>query len=313
MKMISIGVPCYNEEENIELMYNAITEQMRLLPEYDYEILFADNSSTDSSQTILRKIAASDKHVKVIINQANFGPDRSGINMSKNTIGDAFISIPCDFQEPPEMIPLFIQEWEKGADIVWGQKNKSKENKIKYLCRGLFYSIIDFMSDYPQLKQVSGFGLMDRKVLDIIHITQFQDPEYNARNLVCEYGFNIKLISYTQNRRERGKSSYNLTRYFAFAINSLCNSSVKPLHFMIITGTIAGCISMIISVVYFIYKITHWNTFDAGMAPIIIGLFFVSAVQLFCMGVLGEYIALSIKRATNRPLVVEKERINFDR
>lgn len=312
MKKISIGVMCYNEEENVELMYKAISEQMAQLPEYDYEIIFSDNDSKDSTQKIIKSIANKDKHVKAIFNLINFGTDRSGVNMSMHATGDAFINIPCDFQEPPEMIPEFIKEWENDADIVWGQKNKSEENPIKYFCRNIFYDIIGAMSEYPQLKQVSGFGLMDRKVLDIIHVTQHQDPEYNARNLVCEYGFKIKLIPYTQQKRLRGKSSYNISKYFHFAITSLCNSSIKPLHIMTVVGALTGVASLGVALFYLVYKLTHWSTFNAGMAPIVIGLFMVSAIQLFCMGILGEYIAVIMKRITNKPLVIEKESLNFD-
>lgn len=311
-KKISIGVPCYNEQDNIELMYQAITEQMKLLPEYDYEIIFADNDSKDHSQDIMRIIASKDKKVKVIINQTNFGPERSCVNLYRNASGDCYIAIPCDFQEPPEMIPEFIKEWEQGHDIVWGQKKKSKENPIKYLCRKMFYGIINALSDYPQLNQVTGFGLIDRKVIDVCLVTQIQDPEYNARHLVCEYGFDIKLIPYTQQKRLRGKSSYNMASYFRFAITSLCNTSVKPLHLMTLTGffTSFGCI--LVALFYLVYKIIHWASFDVGMAPLVIGLFFVSGIQLFCMGILGEYITVIVRRTTNRPLVLEKEKINFD-
>ena len=312
MKTISIGVPCYNEEENIELMYEAITKQMSSLPQYNYEIIFADNDSKDSSQEIMKAIAAKDKRVKVLLNQTNFGPERSGINCYKNASGDAYIGIPCDFQEPPEMIPQFIKEWENGSDIVWGKKTGSKESKIKYACRKLFYGIINWLSDYPQLQQTTGFGIMDRKVIDILLFTQKQDPEYNARNLVCEYGFNIKLIPYTQRSRERGKSSYSMFSYFHFAITSLVNTSIKPLHLMTIFGMLVAFICFIVAIFYFVYKITHWNSFNTGMAPMVIGLFFVSGVQLFCMGMLGEYIAVLIRRVTKRPLVIEKEKINFD-
>lgn len=312
MKKISIGVPCYNEEANIELMYEAITKEMKALSEYDYEIIFADNDSKDSSQEIMRRIAAKDKRVKVLLNQTNFGPERSGINCYKNASGDAYIGIPCDFQEPPEMIPQFIQEWEKGYDIVWGQKTSSKESKVKYACRKLFYGIINCLSDYPQLQQTTGFGIMDRKVVDILLFTQNQDPEFNARNLVCEYGFNIKLIPYTQRARERGKSSYSMASYFHFAITSLVNTSIKPLHMMTILGMFVAFICFVVAVFYFVYKITHWNSFDVGMAPMVIGLFFVSGIQLFCMGILGEYISVLIRRVTKRPLVIEKEKINFD-
>lgn len=313
MKKISIGVPCYNEEENVELMYEAITEQMKQLPQYDYEIIFADNDSKDNTRSIIREIVKKDLHVKAVFNQTNFGPERSGINCYRNASGDAYIGIPCDFQEPPEMIPTFIEEWEKGHDIVWGQKVSSKESKIKYFCRKVFYGIINRMSDYPQLEQTTGFGIMDKSVVDILLITQIQDPEFNARNLVCEYGFDIKLIPYTQRARERGTSSYNMSSYFHFAITSLCNTSVKPLHLMTVFGMVVAALCFVVALFYFVYKLTHWNSFNLGTAPMIIGLFFVAGVQLFCIGILGEYIAVLIRRVTNRPLVIEKEKLNFEK
>lgn len=312
MKKITLGVPCYNEEENIELMYEALTEQMKALPEYDYEIIFADNDSKDSSQDILRGLAAKDKHVKVILNQTNFGPARSGINIYRNATGDAYIGIPCDFQEPPEMIPDFISEWEKGYNIVWGQKTQSKESKIKYACRKIFYGIINFMSDYPQLDQTTGFGLMDRSVVDTLLYTQLQDPDFAARNLVAMYGFKIKLLPYTQRAREHGVSSYNVSSYFDFAITSLVNTSIKPLHIMTVIGFLTSILSLLVAFVYFIIKITHWYSFDAGIAPIIIVVAFMSAIQLFCMGMLGEYIAILVRRVTKKPLVIEKEKLNFE-
>jgi len=311
-KKITIGVPCYNEEDNIELMYEAITKQMQLLTNYDYEIIFADNGSSDSSAKIMREIAANDKKVKVILNQTNFGPSRSGINVIRNMSGDAYIGIACDFQEPPEMIPTLIEEWEKGHEIVWGQKTKSKEIYLKYICRKIYYQIIDMFSDYPQMKQVVGFGLMDKKVADILLKTQLCDPEYSARHLISEYGFDIKLIPYEQKARERGKSSYNFWRYFHFAITSLCNTSIKPLHYITLMGVMGGSISFFVGLIYFVYKLLFWNSFSVGMAPLVIGLFFVSSVQLFSIGMLGEYLAVIVRRITPKPLVVEKEKINFD-
>ncbi len=312
MKKISVAVPCYNEEENIGLMYEALTNELSSLKKYDYEIIFADNDSKDRTAQIMCEIAAKDKKVKVILNQTNFGAERSAVNCLKNASGDAYISIPCDFQEPPEMIPRFVQEWEDGHDIVWGQKTKSKENPIKYVCRKIFYGIIDMFSDRPQLKQVTGFGLIDRKVIDILLVTLVQDPEYSARYLACEYGFDIKLLPYTQRKRERGKSNYNMSSYFQFAITSLCNTSTKPLHLMTILGFIMSFLCMLVAVFYFVYKVIHWDSFDVGMAPMVIGLFFVSGIQLFCMGILGEYISVIVRRLTQRPLVIEKEKINFD-
>lgn len=311
-KKISIGIPCYNEEENIKLMYEAICRQVETMPQYDYEIIFADNDSRDQSQKIMKEIAEKDKRVKVIINQTNFGPYRSGVNCYNNATGDAYIVIPCDFQEPPELIPEYIHEWENGYDIVWGQKTDSNESKIKFACRNLFYKIINMMSDYPQLTQVIGYGLMDRKVIDILLITQRQDPQFEARNLVCEYGFKMKLLPYKQAERKRGKSSYNVGKYYDFAITSLVNTSVKPLRLMTIIGLILSFFCFVAAIFYCVYKFIYWDSFDVGVAPLVIGMFFVSGIQLFCLGIIGEYIAVLIRRVTTKPLVIEKEKINFD-
>lgn len=312
MKKISICVCCYNEEENIELMYQALTEQMKKVPEYDYEILFEDNDSEDTSAEILRRIAASDKRVKVILNQTNFGPDRSTVNCMRHMTGDAYIGIPCDFQEPPEMIPEFIHEWEKGHDIVWGQKLRSKENPLKRLCRNVFYSIIDLFSEHKQYRHVIGFGITDRKVIDIILQTIIQDPEVNIRYAISEYGFDVKLIPYKQQKRLRGKSSYTFAKYYSFAVTSLCNTSIKPLRLMTVFGMLVALLSVLVAFFYLIYKLTHWDTFDAGMAPLIIGMFFFGAVQVFSIGLLGEYVGVLIRKVTDKPVVVEKETINFE-
>lgn len=313
MKKISVGVCCFNEEANIELMYEALTTELRKLSKYDYEIVFADNDSKDDSQNILRRIASEDTHVKAIFNQSNYGVDRSGINLYENITGDVYIGIPCDFQEPPEMISEFINEWENGYDVVFGRKTRSKENLIKYTCRGIFYFIIKHLSDYPQFDQVTGFGLMDKKVLDVVGRIQDQDPEYNIRNLISEYGFKTKLIPYTQMKRERGKSSYNLYNYFDFAITSLVNTSVKPLRIMTVLGFLISIFCFIVAIVYLIYKLLNWDTFSAGVAPLVIGMFFVSGVNLFCIGILGEYVSVLIRRVTKKPLVIEKEKLNFDK
>lgn len=312
MKKISIGIICYNEEENIPLMYEALTEQMMQLPQYDYELIFEDNDSKDHSQEILRRIAEKDRHVKVIFNQTNFGPFRSGTNCMGSVTGDAYISIPCDFQEPPEMIPEFIKYWEEGYDVVWGQKTNSRENMIKFFLRKIYYKIIKFLAEHPQMEQVTGFGIIDRRVLDTVMATKKQDPIISLRHLIPEYGFKTKLIPYTQCARKRGKSSYNVSRYYDFAITSLCNTSIKPLRLMTILGIFTSVISMICGLVYFVYKITHWNSFSAGIAPLVIGLFFCASVQLFCIGILGEYIGIILRKITDKPIVIEKERINFE-
>ena len=312
MKKISICVLCFNEEDNIELMYKAITAEMIRIPEYDYEIIFEDNNSQDASQDILRKIAEKDKKVKIILNQTNFGPNRSAVNLMMRMSGDAFLGMPCDFQEPPEMIPQLIKEWEKGYDIVWGQKVRSKENTFKRICRNIFYLIIDLFSDKKQYRHITGFGIQDRKVIEIIMDTVKQDPEINMRYVVSDYGFKIKLLPYVQQKRLRGKSSYTFTKYYAFAIASLCYTSIKPLRLMTIIGMLTAFFSIIVALFYLIYKITHWYSFDAGLAPLVIGMFFVAAVQLFSIGLLGEYVGILIRKVTDKPVVVEKETINFE-
>ena len=312
MKKISVCVCCFNEEENIELMYEAITKEMKALPQYDYEIIFEDNNSADKSQEILTGLCAKDKHLKAIFNQVNYGVDRSNTNCMMSVTGDAYIGLTCDFQDPPSMIPQFIKEWENGYKIVWGQKTKSNESKVKRLCRNIYYGIIDKFSDYKMLRNVIGFGLIDREALDTMLKTIKQDPLLHVRHLACELGYDIKLIPYEQNKRQRGKSSYNIARYFQFAVISLCNTSLKPLRIMTVVGMLTAMLSLVIAAVYFLYKITHWNTFDAGMAPLIIGMFFVSAVQLVCTGILGEYVGIVLRRVTNKPIVLEKQRLNFD-
>lgn len=312
-KKISVIIPCYNEEENIEIAYTEVKKVLETLTEkYKYEILFADNGSTDKSEPILRRIADADKNVKVIFNQTNFGPDPSITNLMIRASGDAVILICCDLQEPPEMIPDFVREWEAGNDVVWGTKNKSQENPIKYFCRKVYYKIIDELSDYRQFHQVYGFGLMSRSVVDTILVQKKQDPEMSVRHIVGRYGFKVVLLPYTQKKRERGKSSYNVYRYYEFALSSLCMTSLKPLRLMTIFGFITAFLCAMVSIFYLVYKLTHWMTFSAGQAPLVIGLFFVSGVMLLCIGILGEYIGILIRRITNTPIVIERELLNFE-
>ena len=244
-KMVSIIVPCYNEEDNIKEIYSALVEQLvKIEDKYAYEIIFADNGSTDGSESIFRELSSKDKCVKVIFNQTNFGADPSVTNLYRRASGDAIIAIACDLQEPPEMIPEFIKEWENGYEVVFGQKTKSMENPFKYMCRKLYYEIIDIFSDYEQYHQITGFGLITRAVRDVILIQKKQDPGMNIRHIVGQYGFKVKLLPYTQRKRERGTSGFNMYGYYEFAISSLCRTSLKPLRLMTVLGvfTSIGCI-----------------------------------------------------------------------
>lgn len=310
MKKISICVPCYNEEKNIEDAYERITYVMKGLVRYEYEIIFADNASTDSSAEILRQLAGQDKRVKVIFNYRNYGPTRSGKNVTFRATGDAVIGVPCDLQEPPEMIPQFVEEWEKGNLIVWGQKTKSKENPIKYFLRSIYYKIIKNFSDVPQYEQTTAFGITDRTVYDLVK--ELNEPDMAIRHLVAELGYPVKLIPYTQERRKKGKSSYNIWRYLDFALNSLVSTSKVPLRLTTIFGAICSAISFLMGIIYLIYKLIRWDTFSAGMAPLIIAVFFLASVQIFSIGMIGEYVGVILTKVTKRPLVLERECLNFE-
>lgn len=308
-KKISICISCYNEEKNVIPLYNAIREALKETPQYDYEIIFADNGSLDGTQKNLRILAAKDYKVKVIINNHNFGAGRSAAHCVERATGDAVIGMAADFQEPPELIPEFIRAWQSGRLVVLGQKKNSEEKGLMKWCRRLYYRIIDSMAEFPQYNQVTGFGLQDRSVVDLIN--SLGDRNVPTRNLLAELGYDVELIPYDQPARRYGKSSYNFFHYLDYAINSVVRSSRVLLRTATIMGGIASVVSFIIGIVYLIYKLLNWNTFMAGMAPVMIGIFFLGSIQLLFLGVLGEYIGVILNQIVKRPLVVEKETINF--
>lgn len=311
MKKISVCIACYNKEENVFPMYTAITEQMKkFIDRYDYEIIFEDNDSKDGTRNILRKIAGNDKHVKVIFNTRNFGPNRSGMNCLFRATGDVAISLPCDFQVMPELIESYLPFWEQGNFIVCGQKLESDENRFKFFLRKIYYKIIKIFSDIPQYEQLCGLTIIDRTIINVIK--QTYEPEVAFRHLIAELGYKIKLIPYKQEKRRAGKSSYNMYRYFDFAITSLINTSFMPLRIFVVLGLLSSILCLLIGIIYFAYKLTHWYSFDAGIAPVIIGMFFIGSVQLFFMGILGEYIGSILRKISKYPMVVEEEVINFD-
>lgn len=311
MKKISLFTPCYNEEGNVRNIYEAVTKVMETMPQYDYEYIFIDNCSQDKTPEILKEIAEKDKHVKVIFNLKNFGPGRSGYYGFLQTTGDVSICMACDLQDPPELIPEFIKRWEQGYKVVWGQKEGSEESKFMYFIRGLYYKIIKLFSDEIQIEQVTGFGLYDREVMDLIRSVEEPDPI--LRNLIMDFGYEISLIQYKQPKRKAGKSSYNFIKYFSTALNSLVSTSSGFLRIATLSGFFISGISFLIGLYYLIMKLIFWDSFVMGTAPIMIGLFFLGSVQLFFIGIIGEYIGVVLKRLTKRPLVVEKERLNFDK
>lgn len=301
--------PCYNEEGNIEKIYMAVRAQFEAMPQYTYEHIFIDNYSTDHSRQILRSIAQKDKNVKVIFNARNFGPNRSGSYGMLQASGDALICIVCDLQDPPELIPQFLEKWEEGYKVVLGQKLKSKENPLMFQIRKIYYKLMNWLSESPQHEGVTGYGLFDKEVLDMIR--WMDDPDPYIRGLIPDLGYKTFLLPYTQNRRESGKSSYNFSKYFDFAITGVTHVSRKPLRIATMLGLIMSGISFTLAVVYLILKLIFWNSFAMGTAPILIGMFLLASVQLAFIGVIGEYIGAILTRVTKRPMVVEEERINF--
>jgi len=311
-KLISIVSSCYNEEENILEFYNQVKTQMeKFKDKYDYEQILVDNCSTDKTAVILKELAQKDNRIKVIINSRNFGHIRSPFYAIINGRGDAVIYMASDLQDPPELIPQFIEKWEQGYKYAFGQKTSSEENVFIRLLRNTFYFIINKITDdnTELLKNCTGFGLYDKSIIDIIK--KIDDTYPYLRGLIRDIGFEVALIPFKQPKRAKGKTKNNFYTLYDNAMIGIVKHSKVPLRLITFSGFILSALSMIVAIIYLIYKLSHWYTFDAGMAPIVIGLFFFSSVQLFFLGILGEYIGAIYTRIDKKPVIVEKERINF--
>lgn len=311
MKKISVMIPCYNEEENVEPISKAIIDVFKTqLSNYDYEILFIDNDSQDKTREILRRMCEEDKHIKAIFNAKNFGQFNSPYYGMLQTTGDCTISMVCDFQDPVEMIPKYVAEWEKGYKIVIGIKTSSKENKLLYWFRSMYYKFIKKFSEVDQIEHFTGSGLYDKEFINVLR--DLKDPTPFLRGIVAELGYKRKEIEYEQPKRRAGKTSNNFLRLYDAAMLSITSYTKIGLRICSFIGIIIGGISFIIGLFYLIMKLTHWHQFTVGMAPMLIGVFFLGAVQLFFIGLIGEYIMSINVRVMNRPLVIEEERINFE-
>lgn len=310
-KLISIVSGCYNEEENLPLYYEAICKIMDSLPQYDFECLLADNCSTDDSARVLEEIACRDRRFKVIFNLKNYGPDRSGANLFFRASGDAIINLASDLQDPPELIPVFLEKWEAGNKIVWGQREKAEGSQLMEWVRKLYYRIICNISENQEVERANGFGLYDREVVD--WIKKVGDPVPFIRNLVTDFGYTPCLVPYERRARKKGKSSYNFFRYVNDALAGMVATSRVPLRLATYLGFFTAAISFVLALIYLIAKLTNWYGFDAGIAPLIIGLFFLGSVQLICLGIVGEYISDILTRVKHRPLVIERKTLNFEK
>ena len=310
MKKISILIPCYNEEENVIPIANAIVEEMgKNLADYDYEIIFIDNDSKDNTRPLLREICKRNTRVKAIFNAKNFGQFNSPYYGMLQTTGDCTILMCCDFQDPIEMIPQIVAEWEKGAKIVSCIKTASKENPIMRSLRSCYYKMIKKMSSVEQIEHFTGFGLYDRSFLEVLR--NLNDPTPFLRGIVAELGFKRVSIEYTQAKRRAGKTHNNFFTLFDAAMLSFTSYTKVGLHLVTFAGMILSALSVIVALVYLVLKLLYWDRFSAGFAPMIIGLFFLNAIELLFIGFVGEYVMSINTRVMNRPLVVEEERINF--
>ncbi|MCR5508193.1 MAG: glycosyltransferase family 2 protein [Lachnospiraceae bacterium] len=308
MKKISIIVPCYKEEPNIEPMADALTQVMKAYEgKYDYEILFRDNASPDNTLSEMKKVAERDKHIKVIVNARNYGVLPGRDTFIGRLTGDAILYISADFQDPPELIHEFIKYWEKGYEAVCGQKYASKEGRFKYGLRQLFYNVIDMFTSIPQYRNVSGMYLLSRKLYEY-----YSAGDMDLRFFLADVGCDVKLIRYEQQKRRAGRSSYNIWRSLSFAIYSLISISTAPLRLATVIGFIMSILSFLVGLAYLIYKLVLWDRFDAGAAPILIGVFFIGSILLFFLGILGEYIGVIYRKVAHKNPTFVKELINFD-
>lgn len=310
MPLISIVTPCFNEEENVEELHRRIATQFADIPDCDYEHIFIDNASTDGTVAAIRRLASADSHVKAIVNSRNFGHIRSPMHALLQAKGDAVITMASDLQDPPELIPTFIAKWREGFRIVAGVKPQSMETPLMAFLRRAYYRTIGQIADVKLIPNFTGFGLYDRSVVEIAR--RYDDPYPYFRGMVADIGFPHAEIPYEKPLRLRGITKNNFYTLYDLAMLGITSHSKLPLRLATMSGFALSALSLLVAVGYFIYKLLYWNSLSIGMAPVLIGMFFLGSVQLFFIGILGEYIASIHTQIQKRPLVVERERINFD-
>ena len=311
--IISILIPTFNEEENVVPLSQAIIHQFEespVLKKYEYDIVFIDNHSTDCTRDLLAGLCADNPRIKAIFNSKNFGQFNSPYYGLCQTTGDCAIMLCADFQDPVEMIPKFIEEWENGYKIVCGIKTSSKENSFLYWLRSCYYKAIRRLSEVEQIEHFTGFGLYDKSFLNVLR--NLDDPSPFLRGIVAELGFNRKDITYEQQKRRAGKTKNNWATLYDAAMLSFTSYTKIGLRLGAILGFTFSLLNIVIALVYFVLKLVYWDMFPAGTAPILIGVFFIGSLQLFFIGILGEYVLSISSKVRRRPLVIEEKRINFD-
>lgn len=309
MKKISIMIPCWNEKENIRQITDAVRNEIKSsLLEYDYEVVIIDNKSSDGTRDIIRSLCKEDSKVKAIFNMKNFGQFNSPYYGLTQCTGDCVIPVCADFQDPVELIPVMVHKWEEGNKVITMIKTQSEENKLMYFFRGIYYNLIKKMSSVEQIKQFTGFGLYDQSFIEVMR--ELKDPTPFLRGIIAEYAPEHLEIEYTQPQRRAGKTHNNFFSLYDAAMLSF-TSYTNSLRIATFAGFLISCISFLFGLGYLIAKLLYWNTFSAGMAPIIISIFFFGGIQLAVLGFLGEYVISMNRRIINRPLVIVEEKINF--
>ena len=310
MKLISVVTPCFNEEVNLEELCARIAKVFQSLPQYAYEHILIDNDSTDGTPALLRELASRDSHIKVIFNNRNFGHVRSPHHAILQAGGDAIVIMVSDLQDPPELILDYLRKWEEGFPIVLGEKTNSEESPLFFTLRRIYYRVVNRLSDAPLLENVTGAGLYDRKVIEMFRA--IDDPYPYTRGLIGELGYPVARIPFVQPRRKSGITKNNFYTLFDIAMLGVTSHSKVPLRLATMLGFAMSFLSFLSGLGYLIYKLVFWNSFSVGVAPLVIGLFFISSVQLMFLGIVGEYIGSIHTQVRRRPLVTERERLNFD-
>jgi len=310
MKTITVVTPCYNEEENVQQCYDKVKLIFSGLKEYHYEHMFIDNASTDTSLVLLKEIANNDSKVKIIENSRNFGHLKSPVHGLLQSTGDATILFVADMQDPAEMIPELIKKWEEGYKSVLGVKKSSEESGVMFFIRKMYYKLVNSLSEVKLIDNFYGFGLYDKEVISVLK--DMEDPYPYFRGMIPEIGLDIAIVEFDQLVRRRGITKNNFYTLYDIGMLGIISHSKVPLRVATMSGFLFAVISVLIAFGYFVAKLIYWDTFDMGIAPIIIGLFLFGSIQLLFIGIIGEYIGFIFTKIQNRPLVIEKERVNFD-
>ena len=310
MKRITISTGCFNEEDNVCALRERIDAVFQQLPDYSYELIFIDNHSTDRTVEKIKALAAEDKRIKLIVNARNFGHIRSPYHALLQGKGEAVINMVSDLQDPPELIPEFLKKWEEGSKIVVAVKNQSQETKLMWLIRRFYYWLLFKIADVKVIQNFTGYGLYDRQVVEIIR--SLDDPYPYFRGIIAEIGFEPAVVPFVQPLRKRGITKNNFYTLYDMAMLGITSHSKVPIRLATMGGFFLAFVSLMISLAYLVLKLAFWDTFAMGMAPIIIGVFFFGSIQLFFIGLLGEYVAAIHTQVLKRPHVIEQERVNFD-